>query len=337
MSIQHKCIYLIGVLFFLGFNELKSQDTIAARGIEEALEASSQGNFVSVTLARDTHSVFPERFFELPEDKVIALIVDNCAYRGFPDELARYQNIVYFRYSWFYFRDAPYNDFPPFLLQLKKLNDLTFERIKIPGVPKAIKKLKKLEYLQLYACKMPNFPLEVLKLKKLKTLRLPCNEFTAIPKDIDRLKALQVLSFEGGACGGTPIDQIPNSIGNLSNLALFELGYSKKGIKELPESFTKLQKLRRFECNGCGLGGLPASFGQLQALESISLMNIREFRPFPESFFSLNNVKSFRYYQYYSPDEQLLKQLPQLEAWGKDLKFYDFEISEVYKYPPRKK
>ena len=176
----------------------------------------------------------------------------------------------------------------------------------------------------------------VLKLKQLKSLRLPCNKFSKIPKNIHRLKALKVLSFEGGACGGTPIDQIPSTIGNLSNLEVFELGYTEKGIKSLPESFTQLQKLRRFECNGCGLEVLPQSIGQLQALENVSLMNIRQFKPFPKAFFSLKNLKSFRYYQYQQADEQLLQQLPELETWGKDLEQYEFEINGVYAYPKKK-
>ena len=303
-----------------------AQKTVPARSIEHAIELANQGKNVSLTLYADTNAAFPEKVLSIPAERLTGLVIDNCSYTSFPKSMERFVNLEYFRYSWFYFSDCPNASIPDFVYSLKGLKYLQIEGITIDGVSPKIKSLNKLEKLGLYMCKLPDFPMDVLELDHLIHLNLSCNEFTAIPSSIDRLKHLKVLEFEGGACGGTPISVIPESIGNLSNLEHLSFGYTEQGIGELPKSFTRLKQLKSFECNGCGLKRFPENIGLLDKLENLSLINLKTFETFPSSFYNLSSVKSFRFYQYSQEVPMLIEQQAKLDNWGKQIQHYEYEI-----------
>lgn len=304
-----------------------SQDTVAVNGIPAALEEIKRGNFVSIGLFDDPSTVFPSEFFIIPREKVIGLILDNCAYTTLPARLNEFTNIMYFRYSWFLFSDCPLASFPSFLTSSSQLRVMSIEGANFTSIP-SLKTLSKLESLKLYMCNLPDFPREVLDLPSITDLNLSCNKFTTIPDDIDRLRNLKVLEFEGGACGATPISVVPSSIGNLSELEVFSLGYTDNPIKELPNSFYELSNLISFECNGCGLTSLNEDLGNFQNLEYLSLSNLNYFQQFPEALFTLPNLRSFRFYQYSkTADAGLLGQEERINEWGKSLEDFNFMIN----------
>ncbi len=185
-----------------------------------------------------------------------------------------------------------------------------------------------MEHLNIYKGNLATFPTAVLELENLKSLQLPCHDFTAIPDDIDRLKNLETLYFDGGACGATPISYIPERIGNLQKLKNFSIGYSKKRL-QLPLSFTTLQNLEYFGCYGCGIQELPKDIDKLKKLQHLTLLNMEDFRPFPESIFRLPALNDFTFYQYGKEvDPLLLAQKKQFDAWGAGIERYSFAINQ---------
>ncbi|MFK7786593.1 MAG: leucine-rich repeat domain-containing protein [Crocinitomicaceae bacterium] len=304
-----------------------SQDTIPVRGIDLAIEEAQKGNFVSLGLIGDTNQTFPKEFFEIPREKLVGLVIDNCSYGSIPNSVSSYRNLFYFRYSWFYFSESPLKLFPDFISQTPSLQQVIIEGVPLKGIP-SLSELTSLDHLSIYKCDLPNFPLEVLELKSLTELKLACNDFTRIPDGISKLSNLKILEFEGGACGATPISHVPPSIGQLKKLESFSLGYSKEPVKELPESFYSLQNLKRFSCHGCGLESLNEKVTNLKQLESLQLTNLSFFQEFPEEVFKLPNLKRFRFYQYGdSADQELLEQQARIKEWGKSLESFDFEIN----------
>jgi len=282
------------VLFILFFSisfTLFSQKPIAVKSIDRAIEETKKGNTVALSLLDDTAEKFPKKFFKIPKDKLVSLVIDNCNYTEIPKKVSKYQKIIYFRYAWFRFSDAPITNLPPFLFKLENLEYLIFESKLIGDIPTKVEKLQKLKELSLYGTKLETFPMAVLALENLKKLKLACNLFEEIPSEISKLKNLELLSFDGGGCGATPITKIPASIGELSNLRSISFGYSKEGIGYLPKSFFKLKKLEYFGCFGCGLKGFPEEMGNLTNLERIQMMNLNSFDIFPKSFFTLPSLK----------------------------------------------
>lgn len=321
-----KKVILISILIFNSIL-VQAQDTIATKSIEQAILKAKEGHYVSLGMFSDSSKVFPSKFFEIPPKNLIALIIDNCAYENFPEELKNYQNIVYFRYSWFLFLDPPKIPFPPFLCDLKNLESLAIQGLPMEKIPEEIRALDKLTYLEIYYCQVPAFPRVVLEMENLIHLNLSCNAFDKIPEDIDRLKNLKSLKFDGGACGSTPIIYVPETIGNLRDLEFFSLGYTEKGIDYLPLSLFNLEQLRYLGCNGCGLKGLPEDLGKLKKLETLSLINLRNFEKFPESMFKLPKLKSFHFHQYGEPtNPELFAQKERLDNWGEKLERYNLSF-----------
>jgi len=309
------------------FGNTFAQDTVAVTKIADAIAEIEKGNFVSLGLFNDTETTFPSEFFSIPKAKLVGLIIENCHYKSFPSSISEFENIFYFRYSWFYFQDCPLNSFPGFITEATALQHIQIEGVKFLSIP-SLSKLKHLEFLSLYYCELPEFPRSVLDVISLTELNLSCNKFTSIPSDIDRLINLKTLNFEGGFCGATPISKVPESIGNLVNLESFSLGFTEIPIETLPNSFYNLKNLKRFECHGCGLTTLSEELSQLQKLESLQLTNLEYFTRLPDALFDLPKMKNFRFYLHARKvDPKLIQQKERIETWGRSFEFFSFEIN----------
>ena len=326
--INMKTTYLYLLLFFTGLTiQAQHQQPKAVRSIPEAVFEIEKGKKVSLTLLNDSSTEFPKDFFKISKENLVALIIDGCKYKSIPKEISEYQELTYFRYSWFGFSAGPITNIPEAIFNLKKLKGLVFEA-KIEGdISTKIENLKNLELLELYRLKLKEFPKAVLKLKNLKVLNLSCAKFNEIPEDIIKLENLTKLQFDGGGCGATPINKIPESIGGLSNLRSISFGYVKGGLGYLPKSFFDLKKLEFFDCYGCGLKAFPPDLGKLKALKSIQMMNMNDFGLLPESLFTLPNMKRFMLLiPGGKASKALVKQKKKLNAWGTKLDQYEVEI-----------
>ncbi len=317
--------YLLIFLFIpFGF-KANAQDTIAVENISLAIEVAENGDFVSLALMNDTSRVFPEAFFRIPKEQLIGLVIDNCKYEIIPEAIKSYKNLSYFRYSWFYFSECTLKRFPDFIPETSSLEEIIIEGAKLPNIP-SLNKLTALKKLNLSMCELQRFPEQVLELTTLEKLNLSCNQFTTIPDNINVLSNLRSLEFEGGACGGTPISSIPETIGDLKLLEEFTLGYTKTPIKTLPASFYELENLNYFECHGCGLESLSEDLNKLGKLGALKLSNLNYFRAFPEAFFELPNLKRFYFHIYGDAQKELFDQQMRIDEWGQTRDYYHFNI-----------
>ncbi len=316
------------LLFFLiitfGF-KANSQDTLIVQGISQAIEASSKGKFVSVELMKDTSHIFPKEFFDIPDNQLVGLVIENCRYEQIPLSIKKYKRLSYFHYSWFYFSECPLSEFPSFIPETNSLQEITIEGAKLTGVPQ-LSALTELKEFNLTMCDLEEFPVNVLELTNLKKLDLSCNKFTTIPENIHQLTKLRSLHFEGGACGGTPVSNFPETIGDLKLLEELSFGYTETPIKTLPDSFYNLENLNYFECHGCGLESLSEDLIKLKKLRSLKLSNLDYFRAFPDAFFELSSLKRFYFHIYGDAEKELLDQQTKIEEWGKSADYYHFNI-----------
>ncbi|WP_442267198.1 leucine-rich repeat domain-containing protein [Tenacibaculum sp. ZS6-P6] len=315
------------LLLFIWDISVKAQKPVAVRSIPEAVFEIEKGKKVSLTLLDDQSTEFPKDFFKISKENLVALIIDGCKYKSIPKEISEYQELTYFRYSWFGFSKGPITNIPKGVFKLKKLKGLVFESIIERDISADISNLQNLELLELYRTKLKQFPKAILKLKKLKILNLSCAEFNEIPEEIIELKNLTKLQFDGGGCGATPINKIPESIGSLSNLKSISFGYVKGGLGYLPKSFFNLKKLEYFGCYGCGLKAFPPDLENLKELKSIQMMNMDDFGLLPESLFKLPNMKRFMLLiPGGKASKALVKQKKRLNIWGAKLDKYEVEI-----------
>lgn len=233
-----RTFFVLSLILILS-NQSFSQDTVAVRSISEAIENAKNGNFVSLGLLSDTETTFPKEFFSIPKENLIGLVIDNCNYTSIPDEVSDYVNLVYFRYSWFMFGDCPITEFPSFLAKGKSLRHIEIEGMPLGSVP-SLNKLSSLESLLLVKCDLAEFPENVIEVTSLEELDLSCNSFKSIPEDIDKLTKVKSINFQGGACGSTPIENVPKSLSNLTKLVYFSYGNTEIREGEFSDFFATL-------------------------------------------------------------------------------------------------
>ncbi|CAL2257424.1 unnamed protein product [Prunus armeniaca] len=125
--------------------------------------------------------------------------------------------------------------------------------------------LDKLQVLNFSGCcELTKFPNEVW-CKSLEQLDLGnCIKLERFPEIMDKVESLNELNLFG-----TPIKELPASIGNL--IGLTDLGLSGCPIKELPASIGNLIGLTDLGLSGCPIKELPASIGNLIGLTHLRL------------------------------------------------------------------
>ncbi|KAJ0673201.1 putative virus X resistance protein-like, coiled-coil [Helianthus annuus] len=99
----------------------------------------------------------------------------------------------------------------------------------------------------------------------LRVLSLSRFQITEVPEFISSLKHLRYLNFFR-----TRIEVLPENIGNLYNLQTL-IVFGCKSLTKLPESFSKLKKLRHFDIRDTPLlGKLPFGIGELERLQTLT-------------------------------------------------------------------
>ena len=110
------------------------------------------------------------------------------------------------------------------------------------------------------------------------------NSFTRLPDSIGQLTNLRLLNLSY-----TKLAALPESIGELSELNTLYLGYSQ--ITSLPGSVGKLRKLQVLYLQGTKLTELPETLCSLPELRELSLRNTKV-RELPEAFGQLTSLKT---------------------------------------------
>ncbi|KAJ0665780.1 putative virus X resistance protein-like, coiled-coil [Helianthus annuus] len=119
------------------------------------------------------------------------------------------------------------------------------------------------------------------ELTLLRVLSLSHFEISEVPEFIGTLKHLRYLNLSG-----TRIKVLPENIGNLYNLQTL-IVFGCKSLTKLPESFSKLKKLRHFDIRDTPLlRKLPFGIGELESLQTLSKIIIEG-----DDGFAINELK----------------------------------------------
>jgi len=185
-----------------------------------------------------------------------------------------------------------YNEFKRFPVELSclpNLESITMWYSSVTYIPKAIEKFKKLQFLNLESNSIKKIPFQITKLTQLKVLELRGNELDADGvKYIYRLKNLSKLDLYQNK-----IDYLEPSIWDLKNLT--ELSVAGNPLTQIPESVSKLQKLKTIQLGyyqSFDWSGAISVLGKLPNLEHVGMfkMNLKNM---PEGFERLVTVKEF--------------------------------------------
>ncbi|KAJ0843568.1 putative P-loop containing nucleoside triphosphate hydrolase, leucine-rich repeat domain superfamily [Helianthus annuus] len=115
----------------------------------------------------------------------------------------------------------------------------------------------------------------------LRVLSLSRFQITEVPEFIGSLKHLRYLNFSR-----TRIEVLPENIGNLYNLQTL-IVFGCKSLTKLPESFSKLKKLRHFDIRDTPLlKKLPFGIGELESLQTLTKIIIEG-----DDGFAINELK----------------------------------------------
>ena len=105
-----------------------------------------------------------------------------------------------------------------------------------------------------------------------------------LPDSIGEFSELRELHL-----GQTKLSRLPESIGNLSKLEVLHFNHTE--IAELPESIGNLTSLRSIDAHGSKIEFLPESLGNLTALEHLRI-DYMPLKELPESIGNLTNLKT---------------------------------------------
>ncbi|XP_022717114.1 TMV resistance protein N-like [Durio zibethinus] len=180
----------------------------------------------------------------------------------------------------------------PDLTMAPNLESLILEGCtRIVDVHPSIGVLKKLKHLNLRDCKsLRSLPTKI-GTESLETLILTgCSNLQRFPEIGGEMKCLMELYLDG-----TGIEELPSSIGQLSNLVLLNLKNCRK-LSSLPSSIDGCKFLKTLNISGCSrIKTLPENLQQVELLEELDLSETAMRKP-PSFIFQYKKLKvlSFR-------------------------------------------
>lgn len=187
---------------------------------------------------------------------------------------------------------------PAAIGNLEALTNLQIDGDLLQGsIPSAIGNLSKLRTLKIQSTSISGgIPESIYDLTLLRSLNLSCTKLGGtLSEKLGQLTNLYDLTIGGNPLGIAPLNgEIPNSIGNLSNLVFLDINHTRLS------------------------GPIPPSIGDLSSLVSLEFENCDLSGPLPDEIAKLTNL---RYLEL--PDNELSGQLPD---WIGDLSELEFLI-----------
>lgn len=175
--------------------------------------------------------------------------------------------------------------------------DLNMKRL-----PAGLGKLVNLEVFA-FACleQLEALPEEIGSLRKLEELIIDngngCGMNIRLPRSIGKLENLRILRLYGAldardsgqAAGNRNIKSLPDSIGDLRNLEVLDLG--RNGLTAVPPAIARLSNLKTLRLEYNDLRTLPAFVGNLPNLKELSLDSNGRAVVLPASLAKLKGLK----------------------------------------------
>jgi Leucine-rich repeat (LRR) protein len=253
-------------------------------------EKDENGNVISIDLGGDWYG---GRFEYLQEYPAIPALVHlkklNLRADGFykfPEVIAdNFKQLEYLN-----FEDNAISSLPENIGNLINLDTLILrfnqDNKVLSSLPESFGQLTSLRYLDLQGMEINNLPESFSNLVNLKYLNLYDNFINNLPENFGNLKSLETFY------GPTLKKNIPNSFSKLEKLKNFEIFiYSGEAI--LPDDFGQLKKLENL-CLYGEFHQLPASFGDLTNLKKLEITNGSELSQLPENFGNLSNLEEVK-------------------------------------------
>ncbi|KAF2582270.1 hypothetical protein F2Q68_00000614 [Brassica cretica] len=185
--------------------------------------------------------------------------------------------------------------------EARKLQELNLEGCTaLATLPEDMKNMECLVILNLRGCT---------SLKCLPQIDLP-SLLILILTDCSKFKVFHVISvkLEAIHLDGTAIKKLPDDIGKLKKLALFNMK-SCKNLETLPDTLGELKALQELILSGCeNLETLPDSLGELKALQKLILSGCSELTSFP------NNVENMERLEILLLDETAIEDIPNIPS-----------------------
>jgi uncharacterized protein (TIGR02996 family) len=165
-------------------------------------------------------------------------------------------------------------ELPASIGELTQLTELNIHNNRLTSLPTSIGKLIKLRTLDLSFCRIRSLPDEIADLPALTALDLRANELIELPAAIGRCRHLEMVSLVensaldlAAACrtlaqipslrrlhlSSMRLVRLPDEIGLLTQLERLSVGNNR--LEGLPETFTKLTRLRWLDCEGSANAG----------------------------------------------------------------------------------
>jgi Leucine-rich repeat (LRR) protein len=180
---------------------------------------------------------------------------------------------------------------PPEIRSLSSLEELAVYHNPCARIPDEIGSLTNLQDLRIFSCKIiRSLPHAIGRLQNLAILEISfCREFRTIPGEIGRLENLEELYL--AYCD--KITTLPDEIGSLSKLRVLSLTFL--GLESIPTTFGSLQNLSDLKLINCScLESLPSEIGRLENLEELYVVECDKVTALPDEIGSLSKLRVLR-------------------------------------------
>lgn len=194
---------------------------------------------------------------------------------------------------------------PENVLQLPHLEKLHLSNNQFQTLPNSLGKITKLQVLDVSNNQLKQLPDTFCQLTNLQVLDLSNNPLRQLPQGFEKLQKLRKLKIGGDiesmaqqiaqltwmeelTIQNTAWAQLPIWIGNFAHLQ--QLIIKRNCIKHLPQTLTKLHKLKNLDASYNHLQALPDDIGQLTALQEVSFEG-NQLNKLPESMAHLQKLR----------------------------------------------
>ena len=190
-------------------------------------------NLQHLGLGGNRFGEFPQEILEL--EKLQVLYMPSCGLRALPADIDR----------------------------MEHLKNLSILNNPIRELPPSFFNLKGMVWLKMDMCLLERLPPEIRGLRSLDALDISMNPIAELPEELGELSNLRVLRVRGAT-------RFNNSEDPEFNAAINDRYPVKKPMKALPESITRLKKLRILDMGHNGFVRLPKDIGNME-LEKINV------------------------------------------------------------------